>query len=208
MARPVRDEDARIRLFPPPHPLSGAQWAGLRVGLLGGSFNPPHAGHRHIAMLALKRFNLDAVWWLVSPGNPLKSREDLLPLPQRLAQVRQVADHPLFIPCALETALGTARTFDTNRLLKRRFPRTHFLWLCGMDNALIFHRWHRWREVAAQIPIVFIARPPLVSSVQTCPIRLLATGSAQIRWLLDVPTTAISSTALRQAMPDLDSDKP
>lgn len=195
MDRPAPDE--RSRLFPPPSPLSGAAWKGLRVGLLGGSFNPPHAGHRHIALIALRRFRLDAVWWLISPGNPLKNTGDLLPFEERLALTARVADHPKFVVSDLESALGTTRTFDTNRALKRHFPRTEFLWICGMDNALIFHRWHRWREVARQFPIAFIARPPFVTSVRACSVFMAKNGKSKVYRELAVPTLDISSTALR-----------
>lgn len=193
------DKSDRVRLFSPPGPLGGAQWAGLRVGLLGGSFNPPHAGHFHIAKIAMQKFHLDAVWWLVSPGNPIKETDDLLPQEERMRLVRRRAAHPSFIPSTIESVLGTRRTFDTVRILKKRFPRTQFLWICGMDNALIFHRWHRWREMAGAVPFVFIARPPLVTSVRSCPIRMLSHGKKDVSWLLEVPGVDLSSTGLRRA---------
>lgn len=192
------DGTGRARLFSPPGPLGGAQWAGLRVGLLGGSFNPPHAGHFHIAKIAMQKFRLDAVWWLVSPGNPIKETDDLLPLADRMDLVRRTAAHPAFVPSTIESALGTARSFDTIRGLKKRFPRTQFLWICGMDNALIFHRWHRWREMVREVPFVFIARPPFVTSVKSCPVRILSHGKSGVFWILEVPTVDLSSTGLRR----------
>lgn len=190
------------RLFSSPGPLSGAQWAGLRVGLLGGSFNPPHDGHFHISKIARQRFGLDAVWWLVSPGNPLKPTSDLGTIEQRLALVQEKASCPVFVPSDIEGKIGTFRTFDTIRRLKERFPRTQFFWICGMDNALIFHRWYRWREILREIPVVFVARPPFVTSVKSCPIKMLTHGKSGVFWVLDVPGVDLSSTQLRQGKED------
>ncbi|UOK72521.1 nicotinate-nucleotide adenylyltransferase [Ancylobacter polymorphus] len=132
---------------------------GLRVGLYGGSFNPAHEAHRAASLLALKRLRLDRVWWLVTPGNPLKDNRALPPLDARLAQARAVADHPALVPTGLEAGLGTRFSFDTVAALVRRFPGVRFVWLMGADNLAAFHRWQHWREIAALVPIAIIDRP-------------------------------------------------
>ena len=132
---------------------------GLRVGLLGGSFNPPHAGHRALSLFALKRLQLDRVWWLVSPGNPLKDTSALPPLSARLAGARDLAAHPAIDVTDIEAALGTRYTVDTIAALRRRFPNVRFVWLMGADNLAQFHRWRKWRTIAQQIPIAVVDRP-------------------------------------------------
>ena len=132
---------------------------GLRVGLLGGSFNPPHAAHRELSLLALKRLQLDRVWWLVTPGNPLKDTRALPPLDKRLAAARELAAHPAIEVTGLEAALGTRYTVDTIAALRRRFPNVRFVWLMGADNLSQFHRWRRWEEIAQFVPIAVIDRP-------------------------------------------------
>ena len=117
-------QPARVRLAP----------AAGRIGLLGGSFNPAHAGHRHISLEALKRLRLDRVWWLVSPQNPLKEKDGMAPLAEREAVAAAVADHPRIAVSSLETGLGTRYTIDTVQALKQRFPAADFVWLMGADN--------------------------------------------------------------------------
>jgi nicotinate-nucleotide adenylyltransferase len=133
--------------------------AGARIGLLGGSFNPAHAAHRHISLIALRRLGLDAVVWLVSPQNPLKSKSGMASLERRLARAREVALHPRIHVSAIERALGTRFTIDTVKALKRRFPKARFVWLMGSDNLAELHRWRRWEEIAALMPFAAIARP-------------------------------------------------
>jgi len=137
----------------PPH------GTGQRIGLLGGSFNPPHHGHRLISDIALKRLRLDAVWWLVTPGNPLKEKGNLKPLKERIAHARAVAAHPRIHVTAVEADVGMSRTRDTLRYLQRRCPSLRFVWLMGADNLADFHRWHAWQEIAALVPIAVIDRP-------------------------------------------------
>lgn len=132
--------------------------AGMRIGLYGGSFNPPHAAHRAASLLALKRLQLDRVWWLVSPGNPLKDNHALPPLGERLAKSRAAAHHPLLVPTGLEAGLGTRYSYDTVAALVRRFPTVRFVWLMGADNLASFHRWQRWRDIAGLVPIAVIDR--------------------------------------------------
>lgn len=130
-----------------------------RIGLLGGSFNPAHEGHRHISLEALRRLQLDEVWWLVSPQNPLKPVADMASLDARLASARLVARHPRIRPLALEARLGTTYTIDTVAKLQRRWPHKRFVWVMGADNLAQFHRWRSWRRLAASVPIAVMARP-------------------------------------------------
>lgn len=130
-----------------------------RIGLLGGSFNPAHRGHRGISLSAKRALALDEVWWLVSPGNPLKSVEGMAPLAARLASARRVARHAPIRPMAIETRLGTRYTVDTLRKLKRLYPQHDFVWLMGADNLAQFHRWRGWRDIARTVAIAVVARP-------------------------------------------------
>lgn len=132
---------------------------GLRVGLLGGSFNPPHAAHRALSLFALKRLQLDRVWWLVSPGNPLKDTSSLPALDKRLAAGRAVADHPRIDVTGIEALMNTRYTIDTIDTLRRRFPNIRFVWLMGADNLAQFHRWRNWQGIADALPIAVIDRP-------------------------------------------------
>jgi nicotinate-nucleotide adenylyltransferase len=130
----------------------------MRIGLFGGTFDPPHAAHRAACLIAMKRLKLDRVWWLVTPGNPLKDRGDLAPLPQRLAAARALAHHPRIDVTDIEDKIGTRYTYDTLRFLKMRCPGVRFVWIMGADNLRTFHRWEKWREIAAMIPIAVIDR--------------------------------------------------
>lgn len=131
----------------------------MRVGLLGGSFNPAHGGHRRISLFALDALGLDEVWWLVSPGNPLKSKAGMAPLAVRLASATSQARGTRIRPTAIERELGTRYTLDTLRVLRRRYPKVQFIWLMGSDNLAQFHRWKAWRAIARTMPIAVIARP-------------------------------------------------
>ncbi len=130
-----------------------------RIGLLGGSFNPAHKGHRRISLAAIAALDLDEVWWLVSPGNPLKPADGMAPLPARLASARRVARAARIRPTDIEARLGTRYTVDTLAALVRRYPRHRFIWLMGADNLGQFHRWRDWRRIARTVPIAVIARP-------------------------------------------------
>lgn len=130
-----------------------------RIGLLGGSFNPAHAGHLYIARAALRRLGLDQVWLLVSPGNPLKPQAGMAPLAERLASARTLADGHRIIATAIEADLGTRFTLDTVRALGRRFPRARFVWLLGADNLVQLPRWRGWRDLVGVMPLAVVARP-------------------------------------------------
>ena len=184
--------------------------AGLRVGLLGGSFDPPHAGHLHISREALKRFGLDRVWWLVSPGNPLK-RAGPAPLADRMAAARALVDHPAIAVTDVEARLGTRYTAETLAALQAACPGVRFTWLMGADNLVQFHRWERWREIMARVPVGVLARPGLRLAAQTsvaarafAHARLPAAESRRLgkaappAWcFVNVPMVDLSSTEIR-----------
>ena len=133
---------------------------GMRVGLLGGSFNPPHAAHRAISLFALKRLKLDRVWWLVTPGNPLKDHDGLRDLDARAEAARKMAGDPRIDVSCLESVIRTRYTVDTITYLRRRASGLRFVWIMGADNLAQFHRWQNWRRIAAEVPIAVIDRPP------------------------------------------------
>jgi len=136
-----------------------AQRRHRRIGLLGGSFNPAHEGHRHISLMALKMLNLQEIWWLVSPQNPLKSEVDMAPLGERLERAKAVSHHPRIKVTALETGLGSRYTADSLAALHRRFPTTRFVWLMGADNLSQIHRWSHWTRIFDHTPVAVLDRP-------------------------------------------------
>ncbi len=138
-----------------PPPALGA----MRIGLLGGSFNPSHAAHRLISLTALRRLRLHQVWWMVTPGNPLKERSALLPLDERIRLCRQVSRHPRIKVTGFEAGIGTAYTERSLSFLRRRFPQVHFVWLMGADNLASFHRWNEWQAIFGLMPIAVEDRP-------------------------------------------------
>lgn len=131
----------------------------LRVGLLGGSFNPAHDGHRHVSLNALRCLGLDQVWWLVSPQNPLKPVAGMAPLAERIERARRVARHPRIVVSDVEARLGTRYTVDTLARLRRLHPH-RFVWLLGADNLVQLPRWRRWREIVAAAPVAVFERAP------------------------------------------------
>ncbi len=131
----------------------------MTIGLYGGSFNPPHEGHALVARLAIQRLGLDRLWWLVTPGNPLKSGNGLAPLGERLKLSEAIASDPRIIVTALEQGLGTAYTARTIEHILRRHKGVRFVWIMGADNLGSFHRWQEWRRIAASVPIAVIDRP-------------------------------------------------
>jgi nicotinate-nucleotide adenylyltransferase len=183
----------------PPGPIA----SGLKIGLLGGSFNPAHAGHIHISEVALKRLGLDYVWWLVAPQNPLKPTQGMAPLSRRLEFAEaEASGHPRIVVMDIEHALGTSYTIDTLMKLKRRFREVNFVWLMGSDNLEQFSRWRRWRDIAARIPIVVVRRPgSVLASLHAGLARRIGVsrrlGPAPSLVVLDGPRSSESSTALR-----------
>lgn len=185
----------------------------MQVGLFGGSFNPPHAGHALVAEIALRALRLDQLWWMVTPGNPLKSGRDLAPLAMRLAQSEAIAEDPRIKVTAFEAAFHVRYTADTLALVKARNPGVDFVWVMGADNLAQFHRWQRWREIALSFPIAVIDRPgstlSFVSSVMAKTFDHArvdekdAPRLARMRppaWtFIHGPRSLLSSTALRNA---------
>ena len=139
---------------------------GMRIGLFGGTFDPPHAAHRAASLLALRRLDLDRLWWLVTPGNLLKDIRGLAPLAERLAAARALANHPRIDVSDFEADLGSNYTYGTLSYLVRRCPGVRFVWIMGADNLRHFHRWQRWRDIAALVPIAIVDRlgPSLYAS--------------------------------------------
>lgn len=186
---------------------------GMRIGLFGGSFNPPHEGHRLASLVALRRLGLDAIWWLVTPGNPLKQNSGLPEISERLAAARRVAAHPRIIVTDLEAEIGTRYTIDTLDYLTRRCAGVDFVWIMGADNLAAFHRWRRWRDIAALAPVVVIDRPgSTLKGMHTragqwfhrhrydeSDAALLARAKAPAFAFLHGPRSEASSTGLRNA---------
>ncbi|MCB1405570.1 MAG: nicotinate-nucleotide adenylyltransferase [Rhodobacteraceae bacterium] len=183
---------------------------GQVIGLLGGSFDPAHAGHVHLTREALKRLGLDQVWWLVSPGNPIKPNPPA-PLPQRLAEARALMRHPRVRITALEAEFGTRATVDTLQALRRAYPKLRFVWLMGADNLAGFHHWDRWPEIMTQVPVAVLARPgqrlPALTSkaarrfarhrIDQRRAHRLGQSAAPVWVYLDMPMRDMSSTAMR-----------
>jgi nicotinate-nucleotide adenylyltransferase len=183
---------------------------GQRIGLLGGSFDPPHGGHLHITRWALRNLGLDRVWWLVSPGNPLKPRGPAA-IERRLAACRALADHPRVSVTDIERHLGTRYTADTLEKLAARYPGVRFVWLMGADNLARFHRWQRWDWIMEHFPVGVLARPGeqvkagLSPAARRFADRRIHQGGATMlglgpvpRWaLLTGPMSPASSTAIR-----------
>jgi len=165
---------------------------GMRVGLLGGSFNPPHAAHRAISLFALKRLKLDRVWWLLTPGNPLKDTDRLHGLSERMSAAREVAGDPRIDISCLEAVIGTRYTVDTVIHLCRRVSGVRFVWIMGADNLAQFHRWKDWRRIASEVPIAVIDRPPQS-------FRALAAPAAQALARYRVPENQAARLADQQA---------
>jgi len=132
---------------------------GMVVGLFGGSFNPPHDGHRLVAEIALRALKLNQLWWMVTPGNPLKSRRTLAPLGERIAQSEAIFPHPKIRVTAFEQSLGSSYTAQVLAHIKARNPGVHFVWIMGADNLASFHRWQNWERIAMTFPIAVIDRP-------------------------------------------------
>ncbi len=166
--------------------------AGQRIGLLGGSFNPPHRAHVAISEAVMKRLGLDEVWWIVTPGNPLKSHGDLAPLTERLAACRRLATNPRIKITAFEADLGSTATIVTLSFLKRRFAGVHFVWIMGGDNLAGFHRWAQWREIASLMPFVVADRPQWR-------LKALSAPAARVLQRFRIPDEAAGSLALKTA---------
>lgn len=187
-----------------------------RIGLLGGSFNPAHGAHRRISLFAREALGLDEIWWMVSPGNPLKPAEGMAPLAVRMKSAMQKARRAPIRVTAIEREFGTRYTADTLRMLDRRYAHKRFVWLMGSDNLAQFHRWKHWRHIARTMPIAVIARPGYDAAAVASPamawLRRFRVPAASFRdggeW--SAPALVIlrfdpdnrSATAIRRADPD------
>ncbi len=184
-----------------------------RIGLLGGSFNPAHSGHRHLSLEALKRLGLDEVWWLVSPQNPLKPVEGMAPLAARMLEADAFARHPRIRVSAIEVDLGTQFTADTLAALSARYPKSRFVWLMGADNLIQMNRWDRWISIFQAVPVAVFARPTYALRALSSPAarrfakhRLMSRSARRLAgqqtpaWVyLPMPLNAISATDIRAA---------
>jgi nicotinate-nucleotide adenylyltransferase len=188
-----------------------------RIGLLGGSFNPAHQGHRNISLAAIEALGLDEVWWLVSPGNPLKEgAKDMAPFEARLASARKMARRAPIRASDFERKAGTRYTIDTVQELMRRYPRHRFIWLMGADTVAEFHQWKSWRKLVKSLPIAVISRPGYDRRAQAARamgwLREFVRPSSQAKewtdWsapailLLRLPPDPTSATALRALDPN------
>jgi nicotinate-nucleotide adenylyltransferase len=184
--------------------------AGRRIGLLGGSFNPAHDGHLHVAETALRRLRLDAVWWIVARGNPLKS--DHGSFEERIASARTIARSPAMHVTDIERQLSLTYTIDTLQALRKAEPEAHFVWLMGADSAATFHLWKDWEDIAGAVPIAIVSRPgtrlsrSLPFTRQFADARLPERDARNLpdcaapAWVyLRGPGNPLSSTALRRA---------
>jgi nicotinate-nucleotide adenylyltransferase len=186
---------------------------GMQVGLFGGSFNPPHAGHALVAEIALRRLALDQLWWIVTPGNPLKSSNELQPLAERLKLSEQVAQNPRIKVTAFEAAHNVRYTADTLALVRARNPAVDFVWVMGADGLRDFHRWQRWQRIVMTFPIAVIDRPGSTLSflssmvaktfdyarVDEIDAPRLARMKAPAWTFIHGPRSLLSSTAIRAA---------
>lgn len=184
---------------------------GLRIGLYGGSFNPAHLGHRHVSLVALRRLRLDRLWWMVTPGNPLKDRGQLAAIDRRVARADRVADHPRIDVTDFESRIGARYTRQTLRFLTRRYPSVRFVWIMGADSLATFHRWQGFSEIAHLMPIAIVDRPgftlkaPAARAAQAlarwripeADAPTLADRTAPAWMFLHGPRSTLSSTALR-----------
>ena len=197
-------------------PRHGAGPALTLTGLLGGSFNPAHTGHRRISLFVAEALALDAVWWLVSPGNPLKPAKGMAPRPARLASARKMARRSIIRATDIESRLGTRYTVDTLEKLIRRYPKRRFVWIMGADNLGQFHRWRDWRRIARSAVIAVVARPGYEGMTDASPAtawlrRFVRPASSVKQWTTWRPPALVllhfrpdnsSATAIRRANPD------
>lgn len=172
----------------PARPLRGEALArGMKIGLFGGSFDPPHEGHLHVAEAAKRRLGLDRIWWLVSPQNPLKPRQ-AGDMERRVAAVERLANRPGMVVTDLESRLGCNRTIDLVETLQRRYPGVHFVWLMGADNLRSFHRWGQWRKIFDSIPVAVISRPQDAIRARLAPaVRIYARSRLREQGLARLP---------------------
>lgn len=187
---------------------------GMKIGLFGGSFNPPHEGHVHVSETALKRGQLDQVWWLVTPGNPLKDTSDLESLPKRIKKSHDIITHPKMKVTAFEAKHNVRYTQETLSLLLKLRPNLNFVWVMGADNLKSFHKWQNWRSIADMMPIMVIDRPGSTLSYRSAQAaialsryRIDETDSELLPYMqapawsfIHAPRSSSSSTAIRKSL--------
>lgn len=208
MALPISDENLLAQAMRLP-----ATADGMKIGLFGGSFNPPHEGHVHVCETALKRGQLDQVWWLVTPGNPLKDTKELEALPSRIRKCHEITTHPDMRITAFEAKYNLRYTEETlSKLLELR-PNLNFVWIMGADNLKNFHKWQNWRNIANKIPMMIIDRPGSTLSYRSAQAaialsryridetdsELLPRMRAPAWSFIHAPRSSLSSTAIRNA---------
>ena len=194
----------------PPSLYDPYRWRNLKIGLFGGTFNPPHAGHIHVCEQALKTLSLDAIWWMVTPQNPLKRKSDIAPFTQRINLSREIVKNPRIVVTDIEKQLITHKSIDTIHSLKNHYPFTQFIWIAGSDNALSLHKWENWQDIIQETGFLFISRPPAIDLIKGCPVRLLPSPtnkfiqkglktfhSGQNLWAMHTPQIKQSSTDIR-----------
>ncbi|MDP9195873.1 MAG: nicotinate-nucleotide adenylyltransferase [Pseudomonadota bacterium] len=203
-------------------PASAERWRRRKVGLLGGSFNPAHEGHRAVSLYAMEKLGLDAVWWLVSPQNPLKSAVDMAPMTERLESAVKTANDPRILPTTIESALGTRYTIDTLTGLKQAFPETYFVWLMGDENLVQVTQWKDWKAIFHTVPVAVFRRLEYNENAvegeaavhfRGCRIDLQNAGELSAMkppaWVfLDNPLHPASATAIRKARARGDGSSP
>jgi nicotinate-nucleotide adenylyltransferase len=199
MPRSTLESSARLQTRPP------LVFAGQRVGLMGGTFNPPHVGHAICARTALRRLGLDQLWWMVTPGNPLKVGEGLPSLEDRMAASRRFATDPAMKVTGFEASLASPYTYATVRFLNQQFPGVHFVWVMGADNLASFHRWQHWRDIARLVPIAVVDRPGWRLKALASPAagglarHRVPESAAALLPLIPPPAWALLSTRLSEA---------
>lgn len=195
-----------------PNPKSSSLWKNCRIGLMGGSFDPSHKGHVHLAMQALNKLKLDYVWWLFTPQNPIKQDLQEPSIEKRIITAQNLFQHPKMIYSNIEEAYGTRFTYETIMKAKQTFPNTDFIWIAGMDNTKNFHKWEKWQGLVKEMPIAFFTRPPIKQTIKQTPLKMYQHvkniyrapnqfKKGHIYWILLGPTIKASSTQIRESLP-------
>ena len=185
-------------LFTPPRIKAPQRWKHLRIGLFGGTFNPPHEGHIHVCQTALRQRQFDFIWWMVTPQNPLKRDQKIPSFEERMLWSEDKISHPRILVTDIEKQLKTYKSIDTILALKTCFPQTKFTFLAGIDNAFNLHQWEEWEQLIEEIPFLFIARPPAEHLVRNFPAKIKR--SANISYILETKMIDQSSTKIREQM--------